>query len=357
MEVSLATLLVAGALLAHAREHAWTTAGLAALAVLARPEALLLMPFLAASPPLRWRRVALFVAAAVLVLAPAVAFSIATVGAPIPATAAAKVEGGLLGWMTGVSESPLRLLLHRPVEFFRAWAAWLATTHWLLPWALVPAIIAVWRRRRPLGVAALVLAAHPLGMAMLAPYRDPAFQEGRYSTHLLPLAFVALAVAAASLSRSWRRVALATWGVLALVSFAPAADRYAWGVQNINAMQVHLGRWVDAHLPESSVLAVNDIGAIAYFSRRPVVDLMGLVTPEIIPYRRQGETGVMRYVARRCPDYVIVFPAWFPRMIEQPSFEPIYGVRLDRNEVSGAAEMIVYRLTRCTVSAMRQEDR
>jgi hypothetical protein len=140
------------------------------------------------------------------------------------------------------------------------------------------------------------------------------------------------------------------WLGLALVTLAPAATRYGWAVQNINAMQVHLGRWVDTHLPKVARLAVNDIGAVAYFSRRDVIDLMGLVTPDIIAYRRRGESGVMEYVTETCPDYVIIFPAWFPRLAASAeTLEPIYRVRLERNEVAGAAEMVVYRLLRCAV--------
>jgi len=90
------------------------------------------------------------------------------------------------------------------------------------------------------------------------------------------------------------------------------------------------------------------VGAIAYFSRYPLIDLMGLVTPDIIPYRRAGEQGVIRYLAERCPDYVIVFPTWFPQMTaRRESLEPIYRVRLERNEVAGGSEMVVYRVTRC----------
>jgi hypothetical protein len=77
---------------------------------------------------------------------------------------------------------------------------------------------------------------------------------------------------------------------------------------------------------------------------------MGLVTPEILPYRRQGEEGVIRFVGEVCPDYVIVFPAWFPRLTARGDLlEPVYRVRLDRVEVSGAPEMVVYRVARCTV--------
>ena len=174
---------------------------------------------------------------------------------------------------------------------------------------------------------ALVLVAHPLAMAFLAPYRGPAFQEGRYSMHLLPVALVLLAVA---LPRRWPRTVLAATAIyllLALPALVPAASRYGWAVQNINAMQVHLGRWLDRELPRPSRVAVNDIGAIAYFSRREIVDLMGLVTPAIIPYRREGEGGVLRYLVESCPDHVVIFPAWFPRMAARtrPARAPVPG--------------------------------
>ena len=192
-------------------------------------------------------------------------------------------------------------------------------------------------------------------MAVLAPYRGPGFQEGRYSIHLLPVGLLLLASAWSDIAPAYGGARAASlvrvvYLAVALVTLAPAADRYAWGVQNINAMQVHLGRWVDAHLPRSATLAVNDIGAIAYFSRRPVIDLMGLVTPEIRPYRRAGEAGVLRFVAERCPDFVIVFPTWFPELTARRELlTPIYQVRLERNEVSGGPEMVVYRLARCAV--------
>src|SRR5262245_60230048 len=351
MEVSLAALLVALALWIHARGPSWLVALVVSLAGLARPEALVLVPLFALARPPRVRRLVLFAAIAAVVLAPAVAFSLATVGAPVPATAAAKVEGGLLGWLAGVREPVGRLLLERPQQFLGEWVTWLTSTHPLLVVLGAPALGAVWVRHGPaLGVPALALVLHPFAMALLAPYRGPGFQEGRYSMHLLPLALVVVA-AAAPVPWRWARAALvALWLCVALVTLPAAAGRYARGVQNINAMQVHLGHWVNEHLPKSARLALNDIGAIAYVSRREVIDLMGLVTPQIIRYRREGEAGVMRYIAETCPDYLIVFPAWFPELTARRSLvEPIYRVRLERNEVAGAPEMVVYRLTRCTV--------
>ena len=349
MEVTFAALLVAVSLLALARDATWTTAAASALATLARPEAIVLTPLLMLARPLSARRALIFVAVTVAFLAPFVAFSYATVGRPLPATAVAKVEGGLLGWLGGLREPATVTWLMRPREYGLEWLRWLLETHPLLPLAL-PASILAWRRcGRALGMAALALIAHPLAMALLAPYRGPAFQEGRYSTHLLPLAVIVLAAASSKMFRP-KPLVLALALLVSLIALAPAAERYAWGVQNINAMQVHLGRWLDAHAPPAATLAVNDIGAIAFFSRRPVLDLMGLVTPEILPYRRDGERGVITYVSERCPDYVVIFPTWFPRLAARADLMTrVYSVTLARNEVSGGAEMVVYRLTRCAV--------
>jgi hypothetical protein len=351
MEVSLAAALVAGALLAHAQDRTLLTAALAALATLARPEAIVLLPALLVAKPVRARRLLVFVAIPLIALAPFVVFCMTTAGTPLPATAAAKVEGGLVGWLAGVSEPARVTFVQRPWAFLVEWVRWLAATHWLLPVALVPALGAAFRRHgRALAAPALLLLVHPLAMALLAPYRGPGFQEGRYSMHLLPLALIVLAAAMPAARPRATLAVVASYLVLALPALAPAATRYGWAVQNINAMQVHLGRWLDRELPRDSRIAVNDIGAIAYFSRREIIDLMGLITPAIIPYRREGEEGILRYLRERCPDHVVIFPAWFPRLAARDDLlEVRYRVRLERNEVAGADEMVVYRVKRCAV--------
>ena len=82
---------------------------------------------------------------------------------------------------------------------------------------------------------------------------------------------------------------------------------------------------------------------------------MGLVTPAIISYRRDGEPGVLRYLERACPDYLIIFPAWFPTLSAMTDrFRPIYRVTLDHNTVAGADEMVVYE-TRVDVGPLSHD--
>lgn len=46
---------------------------------------------------------------------------------------------------------------------------------------------------------------------------------------------------------------------------------------------VRWGRWFGEHAPEGAAIAAPDIGAIGYYSGRRIVDLAGLVTPEMVP--------------------------------------------------------------------------
>ena len=350
MEVTLAALLVTAALVAHAAGRAPIVAALAGLAVLARPESVLLVPLLWLAGPLTVRRSAIMWGLPTVILLPWVAFNVRTAGTPLPATAAAKIEGGLVGLLSGARESAATTFLSRPWQFEREWIAWLASVNVLLPVLLLPGLWVLWRRGgRAWALPASILLLHPLGMALLAPYRGPAFQEGRYSIQLLPLAIVVAVrafvplVSMAQSRQSWGRVACALLLVSSLASLGPGATRYAWAVQNIDAMQVSLGRWVGANTPAGARLALNDIGAITFLGRREVMDVMGLVTPAIIPYRRDGEAGILRYLERACPDYLIIFPAWFPALSTRTDrFTPIHRVRLEHNTVAGADEMVVY---------------
>ncbi len=365
MEVSLAALLATASLLLRAKGREGAAAVALGLGTLARPETIVLLPLFWLSGPLTWRRALTWVGPVAACAAPWVAFNLATIGSPLPGTAAAKIEGGLLGALSGVREPLATALLRRPGQYASEWVRWLWRVDALLPLLVLPGLgWLAWRWGRAALVPACVLLAHPLAMALLAPYRGPGFQEGRYSIHLLPLALVVAVAPLAGhqtaapaeqdpaapapptgrLAFSWGRRAGALAILVGVLAALPgAASRYARGVQNIEAMQVHLARWIADHTPPAARLGLNDVGAIAYFSRREIVDVMGLVTPAVLPYRREGETGVLRYLERACPDYLIVFPAWFPTLSAMTDrFRPVYRVRLDHNTVAGADELVVY---------------
>ena len=77
-------------------------------------------------------------------------------------------------------------------------------------------------------------------------------------------------------------------------------------------------------------------------SWRKVIDLFGLVTPEAVPYRdRPG--GAVEFVALMKPDYVIIFPNWFPDLARREELIPLFTVFLETNAVCGGQMMGVYK--------------
>jgi hypothetical protein len=345
MEVPLAAALVAAGALLAVRGRGLGAAATLAAATLARPEAGLLVLLHVAGAG-RLRAAAARAAVAAVVVAPALAFNLATVGRWLPATAVAKIEGGLFGRLVGLDES-WAAAAGRAAAYAGEWLALLAADHAVLPALLVAGVVVL--RRRGLRWLAWVLVLHPVAMAVLAPYRGPAFQTGRYSTHLVPLAVVAGVAGLGALRAALPGRPGVGAGVVALallglaLPLGPASQAYAWGVQNINAMQVRLGRWVAGATPPGALLAVNDVGALTYFGHRRIIDLMGLVTPDIVAERRRGEAAVLAYLERACPDYLVIFPDWFPHLAARSDlFRPIERVRLEHNVVAGADEMVVY---------------
>ena len=344
MEVPLAALCVAASCWAIARDRAGLGAAGLGLATLARPEAGLLVGLHVLGGG-RWREACRRAVLATLVVSPAVAFNLIAGGQLVSAPAVAKVEGGLLGRAEGLGDA-WGVAGRQVTAFLVEWGGTLTGDHLALP-ALV--VLGLWASRRGrLRWVAAALVLHPVAMALVAPFRGPGFQTGRYSSHLLPLAAV-VALSGLAHIQAWApsrrlRGAVALLLLAGLAWRLPAgAEAYAWGVQNINAMQVELGRWVAAHTPADTLVALNDVGALSYFGERRVIDLMGLATPEVLPYRRDGEAGLLRYLERRCPEYLVIFPAWFPDLAARGDlFRPVTGVTLPHNVVAGAATMTVY---------------
>jgi len=72
---------------------------------------------------------------------------------------------------------------------------------------------------------------------------------------------------------------------------------------------VQWGRWFGEHAPSDAAIATPDIGAIGYFSGLRVVDLAGLVTPQIVPLleRESPEDLVSRlsFAGFARPEFVV----------------------------------------------------
>ena len=80
-----------------------------------------------------------------------------------------------------------------------------------------------------------------------------------------------------------------------------ALDTYASEVKNINDLQVRTAHWIEEHTAPDALIATNDIGAIAFFSRRFILDTEGLVSPDAIWDKRMKR--IDRFLERSRPDW------------------------------------------------------
>ena len=93
------------------------------------------------------------------------------------------------------------------------------------------------------------------------------------------------------------------------------AVAYGENCSDIRNQQVEMARFIDAELPPDASIAVNDAGALRYFSRRQTIDLVGLTTAGNSAPWRHGSGSLFERLEAMPPDqrpqYFAIFPNWF----------------------------------------------
>jgi hypothetical protein len=84
-------------------------------------------------------------------------------------------------------------------------------------------------------------------------------------------------------------------------------------------------RWIAENTNPSANLATIDIGHLGYWSGRPIIDIVGLVQPDVAPQIAQGDFG---YAIRRYqPDMVLIGYSWLPEVQRTAWFQTNYVPR------------------------------
>ena len=108
------------------------------------------------------------------------------------------------------------------------------------------------------------------------------------------------------------------------VAFLALGGRtYGLDVCIIEGEMVDVALWLRANTSPDALIATHDIGAIGYFAGRPLLDLAGLVTPQVIPFIRD-EGRLLDYLLRQEAEYVVTFPAWYPQMVADERLSLVY---------------------------------
>jgi hypothetical protein len=184
------------------------------------------------------------------------------------------------------------------------------------------------------------------GYILIYFMRLPAYQHGRYIIPALPILYLwgLLGVLEFATSASVNRRFVLLWqmiiGVLCLAFGFIGARQNAYDVYWIESEMVETAKWVEQNLPPDSVLAVHDIGALGYYVQNPLIDLAGLITPEVVPFIRD-EARLAEYLDSRPAEYLIVFPGLYPQLTSRRTPTFVAGLEFDPLQIE--EDMQVYR--------------
>ena len=328
-----------------------------ALGFLARPEAVLLI--LAAvvdrflhfrfdeDGSLSWirpemRSLAVGLVLAILIAGPVLMFNIQVTGSPLPTTFGAK-SGGVARTLPEMGYLYTVLGI-----FFQA-----------QPWMTLLAgggVLVLLFRLGTQDDRGLLPAMWLLGLPMAYGLIDPpgpfnlVGNFGRYYFPLFPILVISGVLAVQTLAMRGepeartggvvRVLRIVLLLVLVLPTFAElvqGAGRYGQSVANVHDSDVRAALWLADRLPPQAVLGVGDIGAIKYLLPNPVVDLAGIVNPEIKVW------GAERFLDHYRPDYLVIFPNWLARLFEDVSaFEVVHQFPIEDNITMAGDVLVVY---------------
>ena len=159
-----------------------------------------------------------------------------------------------------------------------------------------------------------------IGYVVLFAVRLPViYQHGRYIIPVIPL-FILFGyygtrklIARLNNPRKNRFASVAVFGLLLTISIAfytKGIMAYQTDLEVIDTFMVQPANWIKANTTSDAVIAVHDIGAMGFFAQRNLLDLAGLVNPEVIPIIRDEEQ-IQKYILENEAEYFVCFNDWY----------------------------------------------
>lgn len=91
---------------------------------------------------------------------------------------------------------------------------------------------------------------------------------------------------------------------LILLTLIPASLSRDYTVSSSFQDYYELSIWINEHVPEHQTVAYYEVGYLSYFSERQIIDLLGLTSPELIPFMQQNRYDLVFETAS--PDYFVL---------------------------------------------------
>jgi hypothetical protein len=242
-------------------------------------------------------------------LVPYLLFNLALSGNPMPNTFYAKQAEYQEYWLS-------KTLAERSIDYM--WPILASPFLVLIPGAFI------WinRAMRTRNWGAIVGVIWFFGYIAIYFMRLPAYQHGRYIIPALPILYLWGVVGMIEYGfspRAGRRLVFLWQTLLAtlcVVFGLIAARQNAYDVYWIETEMVGTATWVRENIRPDALLAVHDIGALGYYVDNPILDLAGLISPDVVPFLRDP-VQLTAYLDANSADYLIVFLDQYPELVLQ----------------------------------------
>lgn len=198
--------------------------------------------------------------------------------------------------------------------------------------------------------AAISLGLFWLGTTVLYAWRLPViYQHARY---LIPSMAAFFVLGFYGMSDLWlifmdsrlTRLMRFAWRlavtVTLLLFFFIGSFQYTNDIGIINTEMVAAGKWIAQNTGEDALIAAHDIGALGYFGGRRLVDLAGLISPEVIPFIRD-EQKLANFLEEQGADYLVTFPGWYETLEEGK--QEVWRSEGEYSIQQGGENMRIYR--------------
>ena len=177
------------------------------------------------------------------------------------------------------------------------------------------------------------------------------YDQGRYLMPLIPLITIygieglrqlLERFARTSLSRSTIWISL--FGMILALWINGASD-YAYRIQLFNTVHMQAAQWINVNTPQDAIIATHDIGIIGYYTERQIVDLAGLITPEIAPIMNDPQK-MAEYVRERHVSHLIVYSGYYRDLLNLLDAHLVFSPGAEQLRAMGVEPFEVYELSR-----------
>lgn len=110
--------------------------------------------------------------------------------------------------------------------------------------------------------------------------------------------------------------------IYSLTDYLDKRKNYADECKYINDRQVAAAIWINQNTREDDIIATHDVGAIGYYSGRKLIDVAGLVTPELIDKIHLPDYNkyMMEYLKNQGVSYLVFLQEWYRISNANPLF-------------------------------------